>query len=189
MKPYTRSIIPLFHILVILPFLLVASGCAGEQEEKAAAGPGSGERVITIGMSFTEFKSIYPEAVLSDDGQWEYEDSLHGVDGTWIYSFSDRRLSWFVFNAYEPEISGETFQRCLEATRRLIGEYSMRYGKPAKETRGIEQYRDPKLLPHAGYSVLEARWSAGSSMVEVQFHFMGDKDQYRFFVTVGGRAV
>lgn len=188
MKPYTHSFITLFRTLAILSLLAAAGGCVGEQEEKTAGSPGSGERVIAIGMSFTEFQNIYPEAVLSADGQWEYEASLHGVDGTWIYSFSNRRLSWFVFNAYEPEISSETFQLCLEATRRLIGEYSMRYGKPAEEIRGIEQYRDPKLLPHAGYSVLEAKWAAESSVVEVQFHFMGDKDQYRFFVTVGGHA-
>ena len=76
------------------------AACGGQTKEQKTAKTGLTEGDIAVGMTFTDFKTIFPSVTLSPDGQWVRDSDIYGLDGKWIYSFSDNKLAWYVFNAF-----------------------------------------------------------------------------------------
>ncbi len=173
--------------LLILPFLGFLTGCfmdrGGEEQPVQIS-----ETDISIGMSLADFKRLFPDAPVSSGSQWRREADFYGLAGEWVYTFGDGRLAWYVFNAYESEVTRDNFDRYLAATRQAIEAYSSRFGEPVEQQEGIEQFQDPSKTDHRGYRVLEARWNRQHGQLKIAFTFMGENLPYRFFMTIEART-
>jgi hypothetical protein len=110
---------------------------------------------------------------------------LQGLESYWNYRFTDNKLDWKHFHKYLSEVTRENFDRCLEATRKIIKAYTLEYGKPDTVMTGNTQFIDPFKEKHPGYPVLEARWNnIRGARISAGFIFMGGKGEYNFLVKV-----
>lgn len=167
---------------MILLAASLTTACSGDSADVP-------ETDIHIGMSVANFRKIHPEAEIRSSGQFRKRETVKGLDGNWTFSFLDKELSWFVFNAYEEKVNPENFQAIYESAQALIGRYTEVYGSPAGTAEGITHFADPAKALHEGYEVISAEWRMGSEYLAVRFNFIGDRSKYAFLVTVEGKRI
>jgi hypothetical protein len=121
----------------------------------------------------------YPDMV-----QAHRQASVHGVAGTWSYTFKQGKLAWVMFNSYEKDITEANFDRYRLAIDAIEADYTKRYGPPIKRKSGKQFFEDPHAEGHHhwGYEVFDAVWKVEGALVQAEFHFMGGKGQYAFLV-------
>jgi len=157
------------RLSTILLIPIVLSGCGfieahRAQVPKKALTPAD----IAIGMSAADFLRIYPAAKISSNGQWELPGEIGGLRGTWIYSFNRRKLSWYIFNSYEPDVNKVTFVEYLDATKKAITAFNATYGQPDSTSRGLTEFKDPQA-GFGGYPVISASWLKGRENVRIDY--------------------
>lgn len=167
-----------FTCLLLAAF--VFSSCTDEAE-----GPADGH--VSVGMSLASFKTLHPGTDLRVSGEYRHRETVEGLPGEWTYAFRDKKLAWYVFNAYEDEISREKFDQCRAAADFLIERYRKLYGPPDRTTQGLTEFADPAAAAHTGYEVLSAEWQRPEESTSVRFSFIGDGLKYSFLVTVEGK--
>jgi hypothetical protein len=143
---------------------------------------------IYLGMDVQDFAKLYP--VLFPDGvkmsgQWMREQDLYGLKGSWGYRFKDGKVDWIHYQKYIDEINEANFSLSLNATKSLIKDYTVVYGKPDSVVNGNTEFIDPSVSHHWGYRVLQAHWKDYNGMkIKVEFIFMGGKGEYHFLVVI-----
>lgn len=165
-------------VLLLAAILAALAGCSADSGSKAEKPPaGLTTADIAVGMSARNFGSIFPGATIPASGQWARPDEIHGLRGQWTYSFDRSRLSWFVFNSYEPNVTAATFSRYLEATRKTIADLTRNYGRPADTVRGVLIFKNP-ADGYPGYPVLKASWNTGSEQLRVDYSVLGSGQEH-----------
>lgn len=143
---------------------------------------------VTIGMKLSDFKRIYPNIKSSpyqETTAFSWNGTIYGLNGDWYYRFEKEKLNWIHFSQYLDSITENNFKKCLNATKKIIKEYTKTSGKPDTTIAGNQKYIDPNKKRHWGYNVLEARWKDYNGMkVKVEFDFMGGKGLYKFLVKI-----
>lgn len=172
-------------MLVLAASLAALAGCSADRGAEAAKAPSHLTTAdIAVGMTVKDFGSIFPGASIPTSGQWLRPDEIHGLRGQWTYSFDRNRLSWFVFNSYEPNVTAATFRRYLEATRKTIADFTQSYGRPDTVVRGVLVFKNP-ADGYPGYPVLKANWNTGSEQLRVDYSVLGSgQDHARLLFTV-----
>ena len=167
-------------------FILISLvSCANGANDTVATRPQSPLKAW-IGMSLDELRAVYPDITASDDSNDRYvrPATEYGLDGSWMYSFTNRKLHWFVFNASETIIDKPNFSACLAATTDIIESYKEILGQPQRFRVGIDSFNDPEIKPHNGYLVEQATWESAIGRVRVDFSFLGENKAYEFLVTM-----
>ncbi len=155
----------------------VVSACFGSHENRDPAVPTNLSTAdIAVGMSVRDFGAIFPGAKIPATGQWTRPDEIHGLRGEWTYSFYRNRLSWFVFNSYESNVTVTTFREYLDATRKAIDSFTQDYGRPSETVRGVLEFKDPRA-GYPGYPVLKASWSTGSENLRIDYSVLGNTQE------------
>ncbi|MBN2431009.1 MAG: hypothetical protein JXQ27_06010 [Acidobacteria bacterium] len=173
-----------FRWLMMLGMLAgLLGGCSGGKAETMNS-PQNADDYPHVGMTLAEFRAIFPAVKPDSYGQWPRNAELHGLAGGWTYTFQDGRLQWFLFDVYERTVDAAYFDRCLQATRRLMEDYRARYGEPADVEEGTTRFRDPGQDHHWGYPVLKASWITAAEKIRVSFQFKGSHGDYYFLVKV-----
>jgi hypothetical protein len=170
-------------LFVFACLICLLGGCTGGKAETMKSS-NSAEGVPQVGMSLADFRTLFPDVKPDSHGQWPRDAELHGLSGGWTYTFKDDRLQWFMFDVYERTVDAAHFDRCLEATRRIMDDYRARYGEPAAVEEGTLRFRDPGQDHHWGYPVLEASWVTTAEKIRVSFKFKGSHGDYYFLVKV-----
>ncbi|MFH2096676.1 MAG: hypothetical protein ABIJ16_13280 [Bacteroidota bacterium] len=142
-----------------------------------------------LSMNVYEFSARNPEILLGpyESGQPNYRETIYGLDGYWHYTFEKDTLDWYGYSFYindAEELTEENFNRCLEAARKLIDEYTGYFGKPDELKEGKTEFIDPYQMRHWGYDVVEAKWIQDNLKCKVEFSFFGGKGQYFFQVLI-----
>jgi hypothetical protein len=149
---------------------------------------GFSQPLVKVGVSLDSVKKIYPKAIESkyqNSIVLSVDDTIHGLTDSWNFNFEEGKLKYMMFNKYISELSEANFQKCLEATKAIIKDYTAQYGEPDEEITGTLKFIDPYKKHHYGYDVLETRWkNAGGQKIKVEFTFMGGKGQYNLLVTI-----
>jgi hypothetical protein len=143
----------------------------------------------TMGMSQSDVEKLYPGIKISGFYQntvtLERSDTIYGIPENWGYRFENGKLNWIYFHKYIDEITESNFKKCLEATEKVIADYTKYYGKPDAIITGNRTFRDPYTDHHWGYDVIEARWSNYNGMkIKVEFTFMGGKGEYNLLIKI-----
>lgn len=123
---------------------------------------------IKVGLTAKQFQLIYPEARLTPNGEWTRPGEISGLRGEWLYSFNRRSLSWYIFNSYEPDVNAATFKEYLDATRKTIAAFTLRYGSAANIEQGVTEFKNPEA-GYGGYPVLSASWVSGQESVRIDY--------------------
>lgn len=168
----------------VLAMLLAA--CDGRHDAKAAAKKALTPDDIAIGMSLTDFRSIFPQVRLTPDGEWNRPDELFGLRGDWTYSFYHNRLAWYIFNSYQSQVDKTNFDLDLIAARTAIKVYTERLGEPLSVLDGILAFQDP-AKGYSGYPVTKATWRSKGETIRVDFSVIGtggEQNQLLFTVEV-----
>jgi len=132
----------------------------------------------------TVFPALFPKGIKMS-GQWQRNQELYGLKGSWTYRFENGKLSWIHFNKYLDEINENNFKQCLHAATQLINDYTRLYGKPDTTLTGDTTFVDPYKKHHWGYDVIEARWKDCKEMkIKIEFTFMGGKGDYHFLLGI-----
>lgn len=143
---------------------------------------------VSIGMTLDEVKKIYPNAKAET-----YEKtitlsvpvSFFGIDDFWGLRFENNKLNWIFFHKYTDEINEINFKKSLQATRKIIKEFTASFGKPDSSNIGDTLFKDPYKNKHWGYDVIEAYWKNHKGMkCKIEFTFMGGKGEYHFLVSI-----
>lgn len=142
-----------------------------------------------IGSHIDEIRKQLPpgvkESVYQNTVTLSAPANLHGLQAEWNYRFTDHKLDWKHFHKYLDDINAKNFERCLQATKKIIKTYTTEYGRPDTILQGNTRFLDPFKKRHWGYEVLEARWYNYKGMkINVAFTFMGGKGDYHFLVKV-----
>ncbi|KGE70802.1 hypothetical protein DC28_15040 [Spirochaeta lutea] len=143
---------------------------------------------IYIGMSKAELLALYPRAKETTASTIELQDAAFDVSGVWTFSFRDNKLSWFVFNGYNQDITSDSFTRTLKTAETLIDSYTAILGLPGQISRGISVFKDPRIQRHQGYQVISAQWNTPKGKIVVDFSFLGEGNDYSFLVTLQASA-
>lgn len=172
-------------VLGFLFFLVCLSSCVANGGDGAVARPQSPLKAW-IGMSPAELKAIHPDITAADDSKDRFTRPAieFGLRGAWLYSFTNQKLHWFVFNASETAINKPNFNACLSATTDIIDSYKEILGQPQRFRVGIDSFNDPEIKPHNGYLVEQATWESAIGRVRVDFSFLGENKAYEFLVTM-----
>lgn len=137
------------------------------------------------GMHIRDFAAkepmLFPKGAPSVAGQFQREKELYGLKGKWTYTFKDDLLDWMIWDYYNQKISKAEFDTCLNATKKLIEDYTKKYGKPKFKSKAAK-YSHPKKNAHSGYSVIKAVWEEEKELITVEFYFMGGKAGYQYLV-------
>lgn len=161
-----------FSTLVFLLFVVTSSA-----QEKAV-----------IGMTLNEVMRIYPTITsdFNENGTTLLRpDTLYGLAENWGYRFKNDTLNWIFFHKYVYDINETNFKECLAATRKIIKDFTIYYGKPNTEILGNTNFVDPYKNHHWGYHVIEVHWVDYKGMkISVQFRFFGGKGEYAFLVEI-----
>lgn len=143
---------------------------------------------VHIGISQDELKSIYTNmevSVYEKSSTYTRPDTLYGLDSEWGYRFNVDTLNWVFFMKYIDDINDSNFQICLNATEKIIKDYSKVLGTPDSLIVGDKTFIDPYEKRHWGYDVLEARWYNAENMkIKVRFSFLGGKGDYQFLLSI-----
>lgn len=138
-----------------------------------------------LGMDLEAFRTILPQvSIPSPDGQGAVRADVHGLDGSFTYTFEGGKLKWVLFDKYIDELTLPNFDRCLAATDAIIADYTRQYGPPLSLKTGTRTFKDPRVEHHWGYEVMEAVWKAAGMKFQVDFDFMGGKGEYHLLVKV-----
>ncbi len=140
---------------------------------------------LHINMPVATFQTIFPEAEIADknqDVQWSRKETIHGLPGEWTYSFKKSALEWFQYSVYIDDINEKNFNQCLAATKKLIAEFTNKYGNPVKIEKEDTTYKDPMKQRHWGYDVISAIWKTEKMKFRIEFVFHGAKGMYNFIV-------
>lgn len=140
---------------------------------------------IYIGMPIKEFDRIFPGVIpenAGNDGQWSRPEKLYGLEGNWNYTFQNGTLDWFIYDNYIEEINEENFMHCLDATRKLITDYTEMYGQPQSHNEEKTEFIDPMKKRHFGYDVIQAVWQTDNMKFSIEFTFLGSQGLYYFLV-------
>jgi len=143
---------------------------------------------IYLGMGVQDFAKLYP-ALFPDgirmSGQWNRDEELYGLNGSWGYRFKDGKVDWIHYMKYIDEINEANFGLCLNAAMLLIKDYTAAFGKPDSVVTGNTKFVDPSVTHHWGYRVLQAHWKDYKGMkIKVEFVFLGGKGEYHFLVVI-----
>lgn len=169
---------PLSIVLVLAAALAALAGCSADKGAKAVKPPaGLTAADIAVGMSSRDFGAVFPGATIPSSGQWVRPDEIHGLRGKWTYSFDRSRLTWFVFNSYEQNVTAATFRQYLEATRKTITDFTQSHGRPADTVRGVLVFKNP-ADGYPGYPVLKASWDTGSEKLRVDYSVLGSGQEH-----------
>lgn len=159
--------------IVLTMAVLSLSACFGSDPKKdPKPSPFLTTADITVGMSQQDFTSIFDGLTIPASDQWTRPGVIEGLRGEWTYSFHERRLSWFIFNSYEPAVNATTFREYLEAAQKTVASYTLQYGKPDQVIRGILQFKDPRE-GYPGYPVLKASWRTEHESLQVDYSVLG----------------
>ena len=143
---------------------------------------------VIIGMTMDEVNKIYPglkSGTYENTTTLERPVNLYGLEDVWGYRFEKEKLTWIFFHKYMHEINETNFNKCLSATRKIIEDYTVLFGKPDTIITGDTTFIDPYKKKHWGYDVMEARWKNYNNMkIKVEFTFMGGKGEYNFLVSI-----
>lgn len=143
-----------------------------------------GDTQLRLGMSEESFRELFPNARENGRARYIRDTREFGVKGSWIYSFHDGGLNWYIFNSHETEVSEERFQKKFQAANQMIADLSMEYGNPWREDSGYSDYINPDVQAHQGYKVREAQWRTEDGEVTVDFTFLGDGGVYSLLLTL-----
>jgi hypothetical protein len=139
-------------------------------------------------MRLKDVKRIYPNmeaTAYQNTTTLSRNENLYGLNGKWGYRFENEKLTWIFFNQYIDSIDEKNFKKCLNATKKIIKDYTHLFGKPDTTIAGNQKYNDPYKKIHWGYDVMEARWKNYNGMkIKVEFTFMGSKGVYKFLVKI-----
>jgi len=142
-----------------------------------------------IGMDVNVFKKVFPYLFpvgVNLNGQWYREQDLYDLKGNWSYTFKDGKLNWVHYQKYIGELDEKNFRVCLFATRQLINDFSIVYGKPDTIITGDTTNHISNLgRGHIGYGVMEARWNNYNGMkIYIEFNFTGGRGQQFYLVKI-----
>jgi hypothetical protein len=191
---------------LLLAAALGAARCAGPGQEggrKPAAGASAAATAAAIappppetpafpevhrGIDEATLRRLFPEVDIRryEDGavQGHRPASVHGVAGSWHYTFKEGKLAWVMFNSYEDAITQANFDRYKAAILAIEADYDRRFGPPIKREVGKQTFQDPRRELHWGYDVFDAVWKAEGAKIRARFDFMGGKGEYHFLVNV-----
>lgn len=172
-------------LLVVAACLLVLGGCAGSAA-KAPSIAADSPLKAWVGMGLADLKKLYPDlqADAETPGRYVRGATEFNLPGKWTYSFTGDTLKWFIFNAYQNEVTKNNFNSYLTASTEMIDSYSQILGRPAKLRSGIGEFNDPAEKPHNGYLVQQASWNSNQGNVKVDFSFLGENHYYQFLVSI-----
>lgn len=143
---------------------------------------------VSIGMTLEEVKKIYPNAksdVYENTITLSIPVSFFGRDDSWGFRFEKNKLNWIFFHKYVDEISETNFTKSLYATRKIIEDFTISFGKPDSLVVGDTLFKDPYKTKHWGYDVIEAYWKNYKGMkCKIEFTFMGGKGEYHYLVSI-----
>jgi hypothetical protein len=141
---------------------------------------------VRLGIDEVTFRRLFPEVDIRryEDGavQGHWPASVHGVAGSWHYTFKEGKLAWVLFNSYEDAITPANFDRYKAAILAIEANYDRRFGPPIKREVGKQTFQDPRKEHHWGYDVFDAVWKAEGMKIRANFDFMGGKGDYHFLV-------
>lgn len=134
------------------------------------------------GMHIRDFAEsqpdLFPKGVPGVAGQYQLEHEMHGLKGKWSYTFRNDVLDWKLWDYYQQEVTKAEFDKCVEATKKIIADYNAKYGK----TKYITKIAKYKANSSTGYSVLRAEWKLSEQNIVVEFYFMGGKAGRQYLV-------
>jgi hypothetical protein len=196
---------PLQATSLLLAAALGAARCAGpgqERDHRASAASASATATappppetpafpeVHRGIDEATLLRLLPEVDLRryEDGavQGHRPASVHGVAGSWHYTFKEGKLAWVMFNSYEDAITRANFDRYKAAILAIEADYTKRFGPPIKRAVGKQTFEDPHAEGHRhwGYDVFDAVWKAEGAKIRANFDFMGGKGEYHFLVQI-----
>ncbi len=141
----------------------------------------------TIGMDFSEFAIDFPQVVKGETNgnkQYNIDDTVNNLAGTWAYTFVDNKLEWFMFNSYSDEISEQNFNAYMSETQNIIENLKIQFGEPKEFIFENKNFKDPFKEMHWGYDVITALWTTKEMDFEVKFKFMGSRGEYKFLFSM-----
>ncbi len=186
MKGYhSRMFNQFLLVLVTVVISMAFFSCAASPKDNNGT-PDTTPLKAWIGMSTDQLKTLYPDLRPVEDSKERFSRSAKefGLDGSWIYSFTNHKLHWFVFNASQTTISQPNFNACLSSTTEIINNYKEILGQPQRFRTGITSFNDPELKTHNGYMVEQATWESAIGRVKVDFSFLGENKAYEFLVSM-----
>ncbi len=185
----TRFTLPLRFIMrsaliAAISFALLSCNPSEQEISQGYSSSSDAERGIRLGMSIDDFRALYPQARVNEGDQFIRQSREFGIPGRWVYSFHGDRLSWFMFNAHQTDVSADLFERTYQAANDFINKYSVLYGTPWREDQGHNEFINPAEKAHRGYKVKEAQWRIPDGRVVVDFSFLGEGGVYSLLLTV-----
>lgn len=171
---------PSLRVLVYIAVVTLFVSCQGPVTNTVAAGG------LRLGMSRADFGVLYPDSYqdAGNPDRFIRNDSVFGLPGRWVYHFSENKLSWFVFNASQHDISRQSFEQYLKVAEELSRTYDSEYGKAIKVRKGIQDFKDPSEASHNGYMVQQSSWETPEGRRTVEFTFLGDHKNYSLLLTI-----
>jgi hypothetical protein len=162
--------------------LAFSTTCSGPTSNATS----SSDTNIRLGLSVEQFRQVVPQAYQDAGNADRYivADTLFGVDGRWTYYFNAGQLRWYIFNAYEAQISKNRFDQFLRSTNAIMANYDRDLGKARKVRRGITTFNDPSVQNHNGYLVEQATWEVLGEKRTVEFSFLGDHRSYALLLSI-----
>ncbi len=141
-----------------------------------------------IGASINEFKEQHPKMQMQryeDEVTYSDKVNISGLTSSWSYRFKRGTLEWIYLHKYINEVNQDNFDKCLEATKKIIKDFSKVYGEPDKTDIGNTTYIDPFMKRHWGYDVIRAVWLNHEGMkIKTRFTFKGGKGDYSFLISI-----
>lgn len=181
----SETILQRLSCLVLAVIFLGLASCANGSHDNGSA-PSNNPLKAWIGMSVSDLKALYPDITAAPDSKDRFVRTSNefGLDGSWMYSFTNQKLHWFVFNASQTVINKPNFSACLAATTNIIENYKEILGQPQRFRVGIPTFNDPEIKAHNGYLVEQASWDSPVGRIKVDFSFLGENKAYEFLVSL-----
>jgi len=166
-------------IMVLLVSCGPSGGTSADQSRMSVDG-------VWLGMSQEQLKAVHANVVsdAANSDRLMRPETMLGISGKWIYYFKDAKLTWYMFNAVEQQLSKSRFDDFLLASDGLMNGYQDKLGKPRKVRQGIKDYRDPARQPHNGYLVQQAFWESKAGKYQVEFSFLGEHSNYSLMLNI-----